>query len=82
MATYQVHINESLPFGRNLLAMLYSAPTEAVTVKSLPAKTKPEDTALYKNLQEAFRDVREIIDGKQARVTLDEFLNDIRNSTD
>jgi hypothetical protein len=82
MATYQVYINERMAFGKSILAMLQSAPVEAVTIESPPKKGRQKKSKLYKNLQSAFRDVREIMDGKQPRVTLDEFLNEIRNSTD
>jgi hypothetical protein len=34
-------------------------------------------STLYKSLESGFRDVREILDGKQKEVTLDEFLNEL-----
>jgi len=35
---------------------------------------------LQKSLKSGFNDVREIIVGKQKRTTIDEFINELRNS--
>ena len=43
---------------------------------------KRKKSTMYRRLESGFRDVREIVDGKQKRQTIDEFLNEIRNHTD
>ncbi|MDR1859408.1 MAG: hypothetical protein LBR06_00610 [Bacteroidales bacterium] len=48
--------------------------------KAKKAAVPEEDTPLYKSLDRAFHDVREIIDGKQVRKTAKEFLYELRNS--
>jgi hypothetical protein len=79
MATYQIHVNEKKALGKSIVALLKSMP-EAVTFGMPFAPAKPKKGELYNNLNTAFRDVREIMDGKQKRVTLDEFLDELRNS--
>jgi len=37
---------------------------------------------VLKSLKAGFKDVREIIDGKQKRTTIDEFINELRNNND
>jgi hypothetical protein len=38
---------------------------------------KQTKTAIYKGIDSGLKDVREILDGKQARKTLDEVLNEL-----
>ena len=40
-----------------------------------------QNNKLQKSLKSGFNDVREIIDGKQERTTIDEFINELRNSS-
>jgi hypothetical protein len=75
MATYQVQINERTSLGKSFLTILKSAPSDVVTFEMLSKPAKK--SRLYKSLESGFRDVREILDGKQKEVTLDEFLNEL-----
>jgi len=81
MNTYQVQINESVPLGQSIIALLRSA-TEVVSFSvQKTGKTDSRNDKLQKSLRNGFNDVREIIDGKQKRTTLDEFINELRNTT-
>jgi len=76
MNTYQVQINESVPLGQSIIALLRSA-TEVVSFSvQKTEKTDSRNDKLQKSLRNGFNDVREIIDGKQKRTTIDEFIND------
>jgi hypothetical protein len=75
MSTYQIQINERTALGKGFLAMLKSAPSDVVTFET-PQKPAKK-SRLYKSVESGFRDVREILDGKQKEVTLDEFLNEL-----
>jgi hypothetical protein len=84
VTTYQIQIDSSVPLGKSILALLKSA-GDAVTLKAVRTKSvakAEEHSPLYYRLQSGFRDVREILDGKQKRQTLDEFLDELRNSND
>ena len=80
MNTYQIQINESVPLGQSIIALLKSA-TDVVSfnVQKTEKVVNPNDK-LQKSLNSGFKDVREIIDGKQERTTIDEFINELRNS--
>ena len=71
--TYQIQINESVPLGQSIIALLRSA-SEVVSFTT-------QNNKVQKSLKSGFKDVREIIDGKQKRTTLDEFINELRNNT-
>ncbi len=43
-------------------------------------KTIPSNNKVQKSLESGFKDVREIIDEKQKRITIDEFINELRNN--
>jgi hypothetical protein len=78
MATYHIRIDEKKALGRSIVALLKSVP-EAVSFEK-PARqsqTTHRKGPLYKSLESAFRDVRDIMDGKQKEVTLEEFLNEL-----
>ncbi|GHT55579.1 hypothetical protein FACS189446_7060 [Bacteroidia bacterium] len=80
MATYQISINERTTLGKNLLGLLMSMPK---TVSFEKKKTvKPEETQLYKDLQEAFHDVKLMTEGKKPKKSLDELIYELRNSND
>ena len=79
MASYQIHVNERMAVGRNLIGLLRSMP-EAVSFEAPAERTKPKKSRLYKRLDCAFREVKDIMDGKRKRVTLDEFLDELRDN--
>ena len=85
MATYQVQINEQIPLGKSIVALLQSA-NEAV-VSFVKKKERRELTYeevvnksdLHRQLDRAFKDVRLMLDGKKREKTAQEFLQEIRN---
>jgi len=72
--TYQIQINESVPLGQSIIALLKSA-SDVVSFHSI------RNNKVQNSLKSGFKDVREIIDGKQERTTIDEFINELRNNT-
>ena len=68
--TYQIQINESVPLGQSIIALLRSA-SGVVSFSSI------RSDKVQKSLKSGFKDVREIIDGKQERTTIDEFINEL-----
>ena len=80
MNNYQIQINENVPLGQSIIALLRSA-TEVVSF-NVPKTdmTIGQNDKLQKSLKSGFNDVREIIDGKQKRTTIDEFINELRNT--
>jgi hypothetical protein len=53
------------------------------TVAKAKTATKAEEhSQLYYDLQSAFRDVRLMIDGKKPEKSLDELIDELRNSID
>jgi hypothetical protein len=75
MATYQININERTQLGKGIVALLKAA-SGAVSFE-MPVQKTSEKSVLYKNLESGFRDVREILDGKQKKQTLKEFLDEL-----
>ena len=73
--TYQIQIDESVPLGRSIIALLRSA-SEVVSFNTT------QNNKIQESLKSGFQDVREIMDGKQKRTTIDEFINELRNNTD
>ena len=73
--SYQIQINESVPLGQSIISLLKSA-SDVVSFQSA------RSDKVQKSLKSGFKDVREIIDGKQERTTIDEFINELRNNTD
>lgn len=80
MASYNIRINEKMSIGRSVLAFLQSIP-QAVTFEIPKKKEKPK-SQLYKDLDSAFAEVRLMLDGKKKEKTLDELINELRNSND
>jgi len=88
MATYQVQIDEQLPLGRSIVSLLQSA-NEAV-VSFVKKREKRELTYeevvnksdFHRQLDNAFKDVRLMLDGKKRKKTLDELIYELRNSND
>ncbi|GHT14569.1 hypothetical protein AGMMS4956_12640 [Bacteroidia bacterium] len=76
MAAYQIQINERIVLGRSILALLQSVP-DAV---SFNKTATPKHSKHYYELKEAFQDVKEMMDGKKPKRTLDELINELRNS--
>jgi hypothetical protein len=74
MAVYQIRINERMAVGKSIIAFLQSLP-QVVTFE----KTK-EKSELYHGLNSAFADVRLMLDGKKKEKTLDELIDELRNS--
>ena len=72
--SYQFQINESVPLGQGIIALLRSA-SDVVSFHSA------RSDKVRKSLKSGFKDVREIIDGKQERTTIDEFINELRNNS-
>jgi len=80
MATYQIQINERTSLGKSIVTLLHSVP-QTVTLKKTEEKTESEFN-LYDSLDQAFADVRLMIDGKKKKKTLDELIDELRNSND
>jgi hypothetical protein len=72
--TYQIQVNESQPLGQSILALLKSA-------SDVVSFDYARNDKLHKNLKSGFSDVREIIDGKQERTTINDFINELRNNS-
>jgi hypothetical protein len=81
MATYQIHVNEKMTVGKNLVELLRSMP-EAVSFETPVERVKPRRGKLYKDLDRSLSEVRDIMDGKQPCVTIDTFLDELRNNND
>jgi hypothetical protein len=79
MTAYRVKVNEETPAGAEILADMeygyYSEPAEPIRETDMR-----ERSHLYRGLARGFRDVREIMEGKQPRVTIEEFFDELRNS--
>ena len=80
MATYQVTINEKMALGKSVVAFLHSIP-QAVAIEK-PPKKEAKKSDLYHRLDRAFADVRLIMNGKKKKKTLDELIDELRNSND
>ena len=80
MATYQVTINEKMALGKSIISFLQSVP-QAVTFEKA-SKNQPKRSWLYYELEGALNDVRLMREGKKKKKTLDELINELRNSND
>ena len=80
MATYQITINEKMALGKNIVALLQSIP-QAVSFE-MPKKKEAKKSWLYYELEGAFNDVRLMREGKKREKTLDELIDELRNSND
>jgi len=81
MNSYQIQINESVPLGQSIIALLRSATGVVSFNVQNTEKTVNQNDKLQKSLRSGFNDIRETIEGKQKRTTIDEFINELRNST-
>jgi hypothetical protein len=80
MASYHIRINEKMSLGKSIVAFLQSVP-QAVTFEVPEKKQKPK-SELYNDLNSAFAEVRLMLDGKKKEKTLDELIDELRNSND
>jgi len=80
MAVYQIRINEKMSMGKSIIAFLQSIP-QVVTFEKPVEKPKPK-SELYSSLNRAFADVRLMMDGKKKKKTLDELIDELRDSND
>ena len=88
MTTYQIEINESIPLGQSILALLHSAKEAVPTIvekrkkRELTYEEVVNKSDLHRSLDSAFKDVRLMLDGKKPKKTLDELIYELRNSND
>jgi hypothetical protein len=75
MASYQIRINERTSIGKEILTKMQSSPEVFSFEKNLQAK--PAKSKLYRDLQCAFREVKEMVDGKRPKKTLQELINEL-----
>ena len=80
MASYHIRIDERTSLGKGIIAFLQSVP-QAVEFEK-PKKNQPEKSWLYHRLDRAFAEVRLMMDGKKKEKTLDELIDELRNSRD
>ena len=82
MAVYQIRINERMALGKSIVAFLQSVP-QAVSFEK-PAVVEEEEyiskEELLESINNGFRDVRLMLDGKKRKKTLDELINELRNT--
>jgi hypothetical protein len=87
MATYKIQINERTSVGKYILAMLSAAPETVIfekekVKKEKQAKAKAEEERIYQSIASGFRDVRDILDGKQKGQTIDELIHELQCNID
>ena len=75
MAKYLININERMALGKSVVAFLQSIP-QTVTFENPVEVTEPK-SELYHSLNNAFADVRLMIDGKKRKKTLDELIDEL-----
>ena len=80
MAVYQIRVNEKKAVGKSIIAFLQSMP-QVITFEK-PAEKAASKSELYDGLNSAFADVRMMLDGKKKEKTVEEFLDELRNSND
>jgi uncharacterized protein with ACT and thioredoxin-like domain len=80
MASYHITVNEKMTLGKNIIALLQSIP-QAVTFE-IPKKKEAKKSWLYYELEGALNDVRLMREGKKKEKTLDELIDELRNSND
>jgi len=88
MATYQIEINEQIPLGKSIIALLKSADEAVLSVvkkrekRELTYEEVVNKSDLHRQLDSAFKDVRLMLDGKKREKTLDELIDELQNSSD
>ena len=80
MATYQITVNEKATLGKGVVAFLQSIPH--VVTFDMPPKKEAKKSDMYHRLDSALADVRLMVEGKKRKKTLDELIDEIRNSND
>ena len=78
MAVYQISINEKKALGKSVVAFLHSIPQVVAFDKT--KKKQAKKSWLYHELDRAFADVRLMMDGKKREKSLDELIDELRNS--
>jgi len=78
MAGYYITVNEKMALGKSVIAFLQSIP-QAVTFE-MPKKKEAKKSWLYYELEGALNDVRLMREGKKREKTLDELIDELRNS--
>ena len=78
MAVYQISINEKKALGKSVVAFLHSIPQVVAFDKTKEKQAKK--SWLYHELDRAFADVRLMMDGKKREKSLDELIDELRNS--
>jgi hypothetical protein len=88
MTTYQIQINEATPLGQSIIALLHSAKETVPSIvrrkekRELTYEEVVNKSDLHRRLDSAFADVRLMLDGKKRKKTLDELIDELRNSND
>jgi len=88
MTTYQVEINEQIPLGKSIIALLKSTDEAVVSVvkkrekRELTYEEVINKSDLNRQLDSAFKDVRLMLDGKKRKKTFDELIYELRNNND
>ena len=88
MTTYQIEINETAPLGQSIIALLKSAKDVIPSIvkkrekRELTYEEVVNKSDLHRRLDSAFSDVRLMLDGKKREKTLDELIDELRNSND
>jgi hypothetical protein len=88
MATYQVQINEQIPLGKSIVALLQSANEAVVSLvkkkerRELTYEEVVNKSDLHRRLDNSFKEVRLMLDGKKREKTLDELIYELQNSND
>jgi len=82
MATYQIQINETIPLGQSILALLRSAKNAVpyIEKRELTYEEVVNESEYYRNIDSAFADVRLMLDGKKQEKTLDELIYELQNN--
>ncbi|GHT69791.1 hypothetical protein FACS189452_10540 [Bacteroidia bacterium] len=76
MAAYQIYIDETNVLGKSIVALLKSA-TEVITFKNPIKQSIPKKDFLYQSIDSSFKDVREMLDGKQPKKNLKTVLDEL-----
>jgi len=80
MAIYQIRVNEKMTLGKSVISYLQSIPQ--VVSFELPKKKEKAKSQLYNDLNSALAEVRLMLDGKKREKTVEELIDELRNSND
>jgi hypothetical protein len=76
MKTVQIFIDERTTEGKKFLARLKAHPSVA-SIEKIPTAALRKKSPDYRNLEKAFLEIREVLDGKDSTLTLEEFLSEL-----